>query len=237
MNNHPTHPRRHFLIQSASGAIGAVAATTTTITQAQSNNPQETTLRIQGYQWLTPSEQSFVESLVDHMCPADDLSQSGVELGLNIYFDRALGGEWGQGHRLYLKGPFQKGTENQGYQLGLTPCQFFRAGTRALDQHCQHTFHKSFENLSSADKEQVLLDLQSGKIEFDNSVPAKTYFGQLLQMFYEAMFADPIYGGNRDKKGWKMIGYPGVITNNKLNIVRYKNKPFPIDPKSIADLT
>jgi gluconate 2-dehydrogenase gamma chain len=24
------------------------------------------------------------------------------------------------------------------------------------------------------------------------------------------MFADPIYGGNRDYAGWKLIGYPGA---------------------------
>jgi gluconate 2-dehydrogenase gamma chain len=56
-------------------------------------------------------------------------------------------------------------------------------------------------------------------------------------MFYEGMFADPIYGGNRDKLGWKMIGYPGVNTTNKLNIVRFKNKPYSPDPISIADLS
>ena len=26
----------------------------------------------------------------------------------------------------------------------------------------------------------------------------------------EGFFADPMYGGNRDKVGWKMIGFPGV---------------------------
>ncbi|MEJ0068963.1 MAG: gluconate 2-dehydrogenase subunit 3 family protein [Pseudomonadota bacterium] len=26
----------------------------------------------------------------------------------------------------------------------------------------------------------------------------------------EGFFADPIYGGNRDMVGWKMIGFPGA---------------------------
>ena len=26
----------------------------------------------------------------------------------------------------------------------------------------------------------------------------------------EGFFADPIYGGNKDKVGWKMIGFPGA---------------------------
>jgi len=24
----------------------------------------------------------------------------------------------------------------------------------------------------------------------------------------EGLFADPVYGGNKDKAGWKMIGFP-----------------------------
>jgi hypothetical protein len=26
----------------------------------------------------------------------------------------------------------------------------------------------------------------------------------------EAMFADPIYGGNRDFAGWRLVGFPGA---------------------------
>ena len=29
-------------------------------------------------------------------------------MGLNVYFDRALAGNWGQGDRLYLQGPFKQ---------------------------------------------------------------------------------------------------------------------------------
>ena len=32
----------------------------------------------------------------------------------------------------------------------------------------------------------------------------------LLNDTNEGMFADPIYGGNRDFAGWKLIGYPGA---------------------------
>jgi gluconate 2-dehydrogenase gamma chain len=62
-------------------------------------------------------------------------------------------------------------------------------------------------------------------------------FAQLLQMFYEGMFADPIYGGNQSKLGWKMIGYPGVNTNHRQNIIKFKNKPYKVEPKSISDVS
>jgi gluconate 2-dehydrogenase gamma chain len=237
-------PRRDFLIKSFVGAAaGATAAAMplAAVAQAQTKQPAAQAAAAAdapaGYEWLRPGEQSFVEALVDHMCPADKLSPGGVDMGLNIFFDRALAGAWGQGDRLYLQGPFKLGSANQGYQLGMTPAALFRAGTEGLEEYCAGTHGKSFEALPAAAKEEILKGLQGGKIELPNGVPAKTYFAQLLKMFYEAMFADPIYGGNRDKMAWKMIGYPGVNTTNKLNIVRFKNKPYRPEPAGIADVS
>lgn len=225
-------PRRDFLLKSLAGAAGAAVLPLNAAAAAAPAGDAAP-----GYQWLKPDEQAFVEALVEHMCPADKLSAGGVDLGLNIYFDRALAGNWGQGDRLYLQGPFKSGTPNQGYQLGMTPAQLFRIGSEGLAAYCAATYQKPFDRLSADVREQVLKGLQSGKIVLPNGVPSDTYFAQLLQMFYEAMFADPIYGGNRGKAGWKMLGYPGVNTANKINIVKFENKPYRPDPVSIADLS
>jgi gluconate 2-dehydrogenase gamma chain len=230
-------PRRDFLIRSIAGAAGAATLPLAAHAAAVPAAPATAADLPPGYAWLRPDEQAFVEALMNHMCPADKTTPNGVDLGLNIFFDRALAGNWGQGDRLYLQGPFGKGTANQGYQLGLTPAALFRAGTEGLATYCGAKYQKSFDALPAADKEAVLKGLQAGKIDLPNGVPAATYFAQLLQMFYEAMFADPIYGGNRNKAGWKMVGYPGVNTTNKLNIVKFENKPYNPEPASIADLS
>ncbi|MFL6676069.1 MAG: gluconate 2-dehydrogenase subunit 3 family protein [Massilia sp.] len=239
-----TKPRRDFLIKSFVGAAGAATVAARPLTahaEALPATPAAAAAAAAaapaGYEWLRPGEQSFVEALVNHMCPADKNSPNGIEMGLNTFFDRALAGAWGQGDRLNLQGPFKQGSANQGYQLSMTPAALFRAGTEGLAQYCQATYQKPFEALPAETKEAVLKDLQSGKIALPNGVPSKTYFAQLLQMFYEGMFADPIYGGNRNKMGWKMIGYPGVNTTNKLNIVKFKNKPYRPEPISIADVS
>jgi gluconate 2-dehydrogenase gamma chain len=237
-----TKLRRAFLIKSLVGAAGAATAAATPLAATADATPAilaapSAAAVPAGYEWLRPGEQAFVEALVNHMCPADNNSPDGVEMGLNIFFDRALAGSWGQGDRLYLQGPFRKGSANQGYQLGMTPAALFRAGTEGLAEYCATTYKHPFDALPADSKEQVLKALQAGKIDLPNGVPSKTYFAQLLQMFYEGMFADPIYGGNRNKMGWKMIGYPGVNTTNKLNIVRFKNKPYRPEPMSIADLS
>jgi gluconate 2-dehydrogenase gamma chain len=41
-------------------------------------------------------------------------------------------------------------------------------------------------------------------------VPARFFFKLLLESTIEVFFSDPIYGGNRDKAGWKLVGFPGV---------------------------
>jgi gluconate 2-dehydrogenase gamma chain len=38
----------------------------------------------------------------------------------------------------------------------------------------------------------------------------KSFFDLVLQNTMEGFFADPVYGGNRDMVGWKMIGFPGT---------------------------
>lgn len=228
------HPRRDFLLRSL--AAGASAASLPLATATAAPVPASAAAPA-GYLWLRPDEQVFVEALVNHMCPADGLTPDGVTLGLAVFYDRALGGNWGQGDRLYLQGPFKQGSANQGYQLGMTPAQLFRAGTEGLADYCRATYNKPFDRLPAEAREALLKDLQSGKAALPNGVSSAVYFAQLLQMFYEAMFADPIYGGNQDKQGWKLVGYPGVNTANKVNIVKYANKPYRPEPAGIADLS
>ncbi len=59
----------------------------------------------------------------------------------------------------------------------------------------------------------------------------------LYQTVMEGIFSDPIYGGNRNKAGWKMIGFHGAIAVNRENVAKYRDKAFPTDPMGIADLS
>ena len=52
--------------------------------------------------------------------------------------------------------------------------------------------------------------LSSGKLSFDNGLPARVFWTTLYQTVMEGMFSDPIYGGNRNKAGWRLIGFPGA---------------------------
>ena len=84
---------------------------------------------------------------------------------------------------------------------------------------------------------QVLQGFEQGKISYEGVPGAQEFFNQLLTIAMEGFFADPLYGGNRDKLSWKMLGFPGVIAIYSEHIKNYRNRPYTVEPTSIADLT
>jgi gluconate 2-dehydrogenase gamma chain len=150
-----------------------------------------------GYAFLNLDEAAFVEALVDHMIPADEVSPKGTDLGVNIYIDRALAGAWGKGERLYMHGPWKLGAPSQGYQLPLTPAQLYRAGIEATNAHCRKAYGKTFDRIEDAQRQEVLIGLSTGKIIFDNGLPVRAFWTTLYQTVIEGIYSDPIYGGNR----------------------------------------
>lgn len=171
------------------------------------------------------------------MVPADEVSPKGTDLGINIYIDRALAGAWGKGERLYLQGPWKLGTPSQGYQLPMTPAQLYRAGIEATNAHCRKTYGKAFDLLDAARREEVLVGLSTAKIKFDDGLPVRVFWTTLYQTVIEGIYSDPMYGGNRNKAGWAIIGFPGVIAVHRDHIEKYRGKPFPTKSVSISDMS
>jgi gluconate 2-dehydrogenase gamma chain len=233
--------RRDFLkgavVGGAAAAGGAAAIATPEIALAQQPATLATAPEPAGYAFLNLDEAAFVEALVDHMIPADEVSPKGTDLGVNIYIDRALAGGWGKGDRLYMQGPWKPGTPSQGYQLPLTPAQLYRAGIEATNAHCRKAYGKSFDRIEAAQRQEVLIGLSAGKITFDNGLPVRAFWATLYQTVIEGMYSDPIYGGNRNKAGWAIIGFPGVIAVHRDHVEQYRGKPFPNKPLGIADMS
>ena len=63
----------------------------------------------------------------------------------------------------------------------------------------------------------------------------KAFFELFYSLTIEGFFADPAYGGNRNKIGWKLVGFPGVRAEYAGLIGQYENKVYMVDPASIAD--
>jgi gluconate 2-dehydrogenase gamma chain len=245
MSDDDVETRRGFLRQVVgagsvlpfAGGIAAVAPAVATAQPAAPAAPAAAPLI--GYVSFSQDEAAFVETLVDIMCPADELTPSGVDCGLPIYIDRQLAGDFGRGAKRYARGPWLHGKPQQGYQLPLTPEQYFKAGLAAATAACVAKYGKPFDQVTPAQASAFLDDLGASKIA-DATPPLGPWFNELVYpLFTQACFADPIYGGNVGKVFWKMVGYPGLPATHTVDMVQFRGKPFPgsKDPKSIADFS
>jgi gluconate 2-dehydrogenase gamma chain len=239
--------RRAFLVQAASlaGAGSLKSAPLPAATPPAGTAPMpaaaptEAAITATPYQSLSPDEATFIESLVNILCPADEYTPSGVDCGLATYIDRQLAGPYGKGDGRYQRGPFKSGKPELGLQLPLTPEQFCKAGIAAANAACIRDRGKSFDQLPPAEAQEFLNSVQDGRVQH-GPVALDVWFNQVVyRLFIEGCFADPMYGGNRNAVFWKMIGYPGLPATYTLDMVRYRGKPYPggRDPKSIADFT
>jgi gluconate 2-dehydrogenase gamma chain len=185
---------------------------------------------------LTATEHAFIVAAVDTLIPADELSPSASECGVAAFIDRQLAGAYGMGARLYRQGPFPKAKPELGYQLSLNPREFFRAGIEAANAWTRMTYGKDFDRLSGKDREAAMKAMEENKAPFEG-FSSQTFFEALLQITMEGFFSDPMYGGNRDMAGWKMVGYPGLPATYKEEIVTYLGKKYDKPPRSIADFS
>jgi gluconate 2-dehydrogenase gamma chain len=185
---------------------------------------------------LTATEHAFMVAAVDTLIPADELSPSGSACGVATFIDRQLAGAYGTGARLYRQGPFPKAKPELGYQLALNPREFFRAGIECANDWTRQTYGKDFDRLSEPEREAALKAMEADKAQFPG-FSSRMFFEALLQIAMEGFFADPIYGGNRDMAGWKMVGYPGLPATYREEITKYFGKKYDKPPRSIADFS
>jgi gluconate 2-dehydrogenase gamma chain len=181
---------------------------------------------------LNESERRFLLAAVDRLIPPDEHWPGAAEADVVNYIDLQMAGQWGKGELLYRHGPFRKGTPSQGYQLEYTPAELFRRSILAIDKH--FSLHgKPFDQLSPAEKDAYLTRLEKGSIDLDG-VPSNTFFDFLLKHTVEGFFSDPIYGGNKNKIAWKMIGFPGAYADY-FDLIDKHGVELHREPLGIAD--
>jgi gluconate 2-dehydrogenase gamma chain len=186
------------------------------------------------YGYLTHGEVRFLEAAVDRLIPPDELGPGAKDAAVVVYIDRHLCSEWGTHGRNYRSGPWLEGTPQQGYQSRLTPQELYRAAIRETNDHCTRQYGKQFEALEGAQQDEVLQALEHGKVDLP-SLSSKLFFDILWRNTDEGFFADPMYGGNHDKVGWKLLGFPGVASG-AYNAHLDNPEIYRAEPVSILDI-
>jgi len=145
----------------------------------------------EAYENLTAAESEVLEAIADRLIPSDELGPGAVEARAVHFIDRALGGALRDSRDAY------------------------RSGLEALDRHCRMTRGAPFLQLSNADKDSVLFDLQTGSATGAGAGwvgSSAAFFNLVKGHVWQGTFGDPYYGGNANFIGWDLIRYPGVRT-------------------------
>jgi gluconate 2-dehydrogenase gamma chain len=178
-----------------------------------------------GYSYFTPAEAAWVDAAVARLIPEDASGPGAVQAGVTFFIDQQLGGPYGKAVNWYMRGPFGKGTEEQGYQLERNPAQLYRAAIAAIDAHCGAQFGgKTFRQIAPADQDELLHALEKDKLKLPG-VSGKAFFTMLWDNTKEGFFADPMYGGNRNFIGWRLVGFPGP-RYNYVSEIRHFGQPY-----------
>lgn len=137
---------------------------------------------------LTSAEVDTLKSVLNVLFPEDDLGPGAVAANVHVYIDRSLSGAF----KAML--PTYKGM-----------LAMFEKSARAMGA-------KSFASLSGSQQNDLITQFEAGtppgSTESKQAVAGN--FQLLLEHMREGLFGDPMYGGNKDLAGWKLIGYPGI---------------------------
>jgi len=88
--------------------------------------------------------------------------------------------------------------------------EFYRHGLAQLDAYCRGKYKEAFVHLTPEKQDEVISALEEGNATGFAWPTAKEFFSTLRTHTMEGMFADPLYGGNRDFAGWRLVGFPGA---------------------------
>ena len=123
-------------------------------------------------------------------------------------------------------------SDTQGWQMQ-SPADVYRAAILEVNRYTMDSKGVVFAKLSADDRDGILKLLESGDAELKGGVEAKAFFALLLQNTIEGFFADPLYGGNRQMIGWKLIGFPGARYDYRDFVSRHGER-YPLPPVAIG---
>jgi gluconate 2-dehydrogenase gamma chain len=207
-------------------------------------------------------EAETVDAIASRLLPGSADDPGAHEAGVVFYIDAKLAGaNLGYALKTYTQGPFPVTNEEPvtaeaggsrdiyvystiavpadllsryGYQSILTPQEVYRRGLGFVDAYAQSTFQQDFVDLAPEQQDQILSAMESGEATGFEGPSATAFFTTLRNDTIEGMFSDPMYGGNQNLVGWRLIGYPGAqrfYTPDDL-----KNPNFQREPQSLAEL-
>src|SRR5215470_15975067 len=197
MNKHD-EARRAFLIGTAVGAGTVAGVALVPGALGQEHRPEQhkaaeapaTTAQAHAHgghgAFLNDEDVLTVAAFAERLMPGEPGKPGARDVGVLNYIDLALAGAYAD-----LQ-------------------DFYRRGLAALEAHCRKNHDASFVKLDAAKQDAVITALEQGKASEFIWPSAQAFFNTVRIHTMEGMFADPVYGGNKDFAGWILVGFPGA---------------------------
>jgi len=139
---------------------------------------------------LSPYEGRTADAVFERLFPATEDTPGASAIGVLAYVDRALAGEYRD--------------RQEDYRVGLA----------TLDRVARERHGTPFVACAPDAQDALLAGLERGELPGFAVPDQATFFALLRAHLQEGLFADPAYGGNRDKAGWRLLGHPGIWFEN-----------------------
>lgn len=176
-------------------------------------------------QFFTDHEWRTVEAAAARIIPTDR-DPGATEAGVVRFIDRYLSGiryiyaaQKGDGF-LELAGKDAEAWRARMFDMQRT----YRAGIRELDQLAREVGGADFADLDPERQDGVLVQLSgrprpepvtlgvsqgAGAFQMGAFDEGLGFFDALVTHTRQGFYSDPVYGGNKDRVGWRVIGFPG----------------------------
>jgi gluconate 2-dehydrogenase gamma chain len=192
--------------------------------------------------FFNPHQRATIEAAMARIIPSDDMP-GAREAGAVDFVDRYLSGV---GY-IYAK-PDGSGFETlegkraEAWRRRVAILrQTYQSGIEALDALANKLFGASFVELSEQQQDDSLTTLEragsqaasAGGAPGEGPALQQTlteteleFFPLLVMHARQGFYADPIYGGNKDRAGWRAIGFPGPSSLMEVYAGRYSALPW-----------
>ena len=194
--------------------------------------------------FFDPHQRATIEAAMARIIPTDD-APGAREAGCIDFLDRYLSGV---GY-IFAKpdGSGFEVLEGRSAKAWMQRIEIMRAryveGIEDLDARGRRHFSADFVALTPAQQDDVLRaveasgtgqpttltpnDALAGPVSAEPALQQTStevdlkFLPLLITHTRQGFYADPIYGGNRDQTGWKVIGFPGPASMKEVHAGRY----------------
>ena len=186
-DNKHDETRRAFLVGAALGAAAGFVPEAHAQGQEGHAMPAAAHAMADGHgAFFNDADAATVRAFTERLWPAAPGKPGATEAGVLNYIDLALAGAY---------------ADQQ---------DFYRRGLTQLDAYCRAAHGKPFVQLDAAAQDDVIRAVETGKATGFAWPAAPAFFNTVRTHTMEGLFADPVYGGNRNFAGWRQVNFPGA---------------------------